>query len=984
MATLTITLNETLAGRGHVVMLAGEPGIGKTRLAQELAAQAESLGAQVLRGWCYEHAGAPSYWPFAQPIREYIKTTDANQLRSEIEAGGPAIADIVPELRDRLPGLDQPSSVGPEQARFRLFDSLATFLKNSSQNRPMVFVMDDLHWADEASLLLLEFLAQEIAATPLMILGTYRDEEVTSRHPLAQTLGNLVRQNHFRRIQLGGLTQIEVGDFVEANFGITLDENILEIVHTRTEGNPLFVSEVVRLIDPEQSPRRLDNDMAWANIIPDGLRDAISRRLNRLSDPCIQILRSASVIGRQFNFSILRIVNAEIDADAVLEALDEALEAKVIESLGVGSGRYQFGHALIQQALYENMSSARRINAHASIGDSLEQLHRDNLNEHAAEVAHHFAEAEAVLDPGKSARYWLMAGEQALLTSAHEDALAHFERGLAARKIALSGTEPATDEEAAALLFGLARAKSTAGVGPQLIEAFSAIGRAFEFYASVGNIALAVATAEFPISPPTGLVPGVAQLLDRALTLVPEDSHEAGRLLSRLGGAVGLAGGDYLAAQEALGKAIAIAKREGDTALEVQTLAYAADVSGNHLKWRESVKSGLRAIELGAGYENTYSGVLPRWWTMVSLLHMGDLSGARTHYHLLKELTERRNIPRFLAWLSSVPITFMSCVEGDWASGRDNSDLGLAISPRNQQIIGLRTLLEYQTGETDQGEIYLDILIELLRLNSDRNFSTGRTSMAIAEIARITGVPSHMATAKVAVEKALLAPNITPALALYAKAALAMIAVQEDDKSVAAKHYDDLQGEVGTMLWTVTSVDRLLGRLSQTINDLEQSAAHFEDAVSFSRKAGYRPELAWSCIDYSECLLVSSTTSGCGEIGGSGKVSALLDEALAISTDLGMIPLSDRVSALRQRAQDQPIRTSAYPFGLSQREVDVLLLIAKGKTTREIAAELVLSGRTVQRHISNLYSKIDVRNRAEATAFAQNESSINLQRLRGA
>lgn len=210
-------LDEALSGSGQMVMLAGEPGIGKTRLTQELASHAESLGAQVLWGWCYEHAGAPPYWPYVQTIRAYVETADAEQLRTQVGPGGSDIAEIVPELRQRLPGLGHPLSADPEQARFRLFDSVATFLKKASQVRPLVFVMDDLHWADESSLLMLEFLTREIASSPLLILGTYRDMEVTGRHPLSQTLGRLVRERHFRRVQLGGLTQQEVGEFVEAN-----------------------------------------------------------------------------------------------------------------------------------------------------------------------------------------------------------------------------------------------------------------------------------------------------------------------------------------------------------------------------------------------------------------------------------------------------------------------------------------------------------------------------------------------------------------------------------------------------------------------------------------------------------------------------------------------------------------------------------------------------------------------------------------------
>jgi predicted ATPase len=536
MAVLTAALDDALSGRGQMVMLAGEPGIGKTRLAQELAALAESLGAQVMWGWCYKHAGAPPYWPFVQPIRAYIESTNPGQLSSQMGSGGAAIAEIVPELRAKLPDLGQPVSAEPEQARFRLLDSVATFLKNTAQKQPLLFIVDDLHWADSASLLMLEFLVREISASPLLLLGAYRDVEVTGSHPLSQTLGNLVRERHYRRVQLGGLTRQEVGEFVEAAKGVTLPGDALATVHSRTEGNPLFVSEVVELIDPQH----ITENRAWADIIPEGVRDAIGSRWGRLSETCNQVMGTASVIGREFDFSLLRTLDADISADDVLEALGEALDAKLIETLPAAVERYQFVHGLFQQVLYGELSPVRRLRAHASIGESLEQLHQTDLAEHAAGLARHFAEVESVLGPEKLARYSLMAGEQALATYAYEDALTHFEKGLAARNIALSGTEAASGEEAAALLFGLARAQTATFERHQLGEAFGNLRRAFEYYAEAGNVALAVAAAEFPIGAPGFLIPGVEQLMARAIALVPADSHEEGRLLARYGGMDGV------------------------------------------------------------------------------------------------------------------------------------------------------------------------------------------------------------------------------------------------------------------------------------------------------------------------------------------------------------------------------------------------------------------------------------------------------------
>ena len=210
----------------------------------------------------------------------------------------------------------------------------------------------------------------------------------------------------------------------------------------------------------------------------------------------------------------------------MLQAVDEAVSVHLIEDVPGDLEGYQFSHALIQQTLAEEVTTSRTVRLHARIGEALEALYGDDAEAHAAELAHHFAEAQTSTGPGKLVRYSLLAGEQALVSYAYEDALAHFERGLVARDITWSGTEAATDEEAADLLFGLARAQSATGVGHQLVEAFANLSRAFAYYAAAGNVAQAVAAAEFPIVTPSYRIPGVAQLMARALTLVPADSHE--------------------------------------------------------------------------------------------------------------------------------------------------------------------------------------------------------------------------------------------------------------------------------------------------------------------------------------------------------------------------------------------------------------------------------------------------------------------------
>ena len=237
----------------------------------------------------------------------------------------------------------------------------------------------------------------------------------------------------------------------------------------------------------------------------------------------------------------------------------------------------------------------------------------------------------------------------------------------------------------------------------------------------------------------------------------------------------------------------------------------------------------------------------------------------------------------------------------------------------------------------------------------------------MAAIARITGVPDRLEMAEAAAESYFTEQAASNNLAMWAKVGTALLAVQKGDQPAAEEHYAYLQGQRGTMITTVISVDRLLGLLSQTMGSLDQAMAHFEDALAFCGKAGYRPELAWSYCDYADALL-QRNNSGDGE-----KAMSLLDKALNTSQILGMSPLMERVIALHERAQSRPRRDPAYPGGLSQREVEVLRLISTGKTDREIAEELFISPLTVGNHVKNILNKTNTINRTEAATYAAHQ-----------
>ena len=347
MAELTSTLEEALSGQGRLVMLVGEPGIGKTRTTQELASYAESRGAQVFWGRCYEDEGTPPYWPWVQTMRSYVQQASREQLTAEIGSGAAAIAEIVPEILGKLPGLETPPALDPEAARFHLFDSITTFLKNAAQNQPLMMVLDDLHWADRSSLLLLEFLARELGEARILLVGCYRDTDLSRQHILTETLAQLSREPVFRRQVLRGLSQDDLGEFINLTTGVQLPQNLNDTLFAHTEGNPFFMTEIIRLLSESGELTAEHIGTPEGIKIPAGVREVIGQRLNRLSERCNEVLTTASIIGREFDFRLLNILNGEIFEEQLLQSVEEAVSFHLIEEVPGRMDRYQFVHALV-------------------------------------------------------------------------------------------------------------------------------------------------------------------------------------------------------------------------------------------------------------------------------------------------------------------------------------------------------------------------------------------------------------------------------------------------------------------------------------------------------------------------------------------------------------------------------------------------------------------------------------------------------------
>jgi len=804
-------MDAAAAGSGQMAMLAGEPGIGKTRTAQELTEYAQTLGAQVWWAACLEQQGTPPYWPWVQPFRSYVQQADPESIAAHMGAGAADLAEIIPSVRDRLPDLPPVSPLEPEQARFRLFDSISAFLENFARSQPLMLVLDDLQWADQPSLLLLEYLAHQIPGKNILILGTYRDTDVNREHPLGRTLASLARMASYHREELVGLEGEEIRQLIDDVTGAEPSEELVTSISEHTDGNPFFMTEVIRLL----SERQPDGSQAGENgleelQIPQSVLEVIGQRLNRLSTECESILTTAAVIGREFDFELLGPLTENTTEPQILALIDEGLDSYLIQEVTGRRDVYQFSHALVQQTLRERLSNSRRVRLHLRVGETLEALYGERPSEYAEELAYHFAEAAPIAGPDRLVKYAMLAGNRALETYAHEEAQAHFERGLTARELDLMGFSPAPDQEAAALLFGLGRSRAATLVRQDLDIAVATLRRAFDFYAETNDVAHAVEVAGHPLPtfPGNHLAKGT---MERALQLVPPASPEAGYLLSRSVLVLGLEEGDYSEAMEAYDRALAIAQRTDDVALEIRVLAHSSMVDLWHLRWHEAITKGRRAIELTETMPDHPSRLSANYWPAIALLHSGEPEAAQRHASDM--LSTAKNI-RDRYWLATAQwiLEMASIYKGDWHLVRNINEPALLEYPSDNRLLGTRMLMEYEIGNEAEGRLIKEQLFETLRqVSPGPKYEQASAALMIPLVARITGELDQLHLAESFAAAVLSDESATPLVSRYARGGLGMVAVVRGDVEAAREQYANLTSAGGCFL--KVSSDRILGLL---------------------------------------------------------------------------------------------------------------------------------------------------------------------------
>ncbi|MGH9036717.1 MAG: ATP-binding protein [Acidimicrobiia bacterium] len=369
-------LHEAAAGRGGLVMVVGDPGIGKTRTAEELAERARRQGMEVLWGHCYEGDWAPPFGPFIEALESLVASSDPGELRVDLGVGAAPLAQLVPTLRRVLTDLPEAVPLQPDEERFRVLDAVAQFLVARSRRAPILCCLDDLHWVDRSTVDMIRHVARFAVGQRLLLLGTYRDAEVGPGHPLTEALGALRRDVEYERVKLEGLEAKAVRQLLEVLAEHDITGAVASAITAETEGNPFFIKEVLRHL-VEEGRFKQGPDGRWASDrpvsemgIPEGVREVIGRRLSRLSGDANRILSAASLFEGIFRFDVVAQVSG-LDEDAALDALDEALAAQLLAPAG-GIDTYAFTHALVRHTLSDALSPSRRGRLHLRVAEALE------------------------------------------------------------------------------------------------------------------------------------------------------------------------------------------------------------------------------------------------------------------------------------------------------------------------------------------------------------------------------------------------------------------------------------------------------------------------------------------------------------------------------------------------------------------------------------------------------------------------------------
>ncbi len=841
----------TAEGASRVVLLTGEPGIGKTRLAADVARAAHHGGATVLFGRCDDDLGVP-YQPFAEALRHYVMHSPISSHRVDLGPLAGELTRIVPELAAAVPGLPDPIPAEPETEQYRLFEAVSTLLSNASQRAPILLVLDDLQWAAKPTLLMLRHLVRSSEPTRVLVIGTYRDTDLGRTDPLADMLADLRRDENVERITLLGLKRTSVEAFLESASGHQLDDTgkaLASVLHAETEGNPFFIGEI--LLSLVESGLIHEHNGRWVSAvaidqlhIPDSVREVIGRRLSSLSETANKALATAAVVGRDFDLPLLEAAS-DVTTDELLDAFDEACDRNLVRPSSDRVGRYSFRHALVRQTLYDELSTTRRVRLHRRIGEAIEAAHRDDIEPHLPRLAHHFGEAAAAGDIAKGVDYARRAADQALDQVAYEEA-----GRLCERALALNDADEARPAMRCELHLLLGAARLGAGRTADAKAAFrsaAADARTVDDSRVLARVALARAG----VPPVLGVADVEAiELVDAALGALPADALTLrAELLAWRTFLSTMAHADDDRERWAA-QAVTLARQADENrallhALHARlvSLAEPVDPTVEH-------DTADELVRVAADTGNPFLEFEGRIARARAALMQGDAASADADVEALTELADGLRQPVLVA-RSHLNRAARAAANGRLGAAEQAALETLRCSEDPAVVQQFAIVITTVLGARHRLQETLPIIEENLRANPDRWVWRAARASHLAALGRIGDARADLETITAMDLRSLT----RDAHWLAGLCALARVCRIVDAPTVASTLFELLEPYagrgvvVGPGLTYVGTVDRALGQLAAIVGDCDAAVEYFDAALAREDVVGARPWLAETQVD---------------------------------------------------------------------------------------------------------------------------------------
>ncbi|HZR79527.1 MAG TPA: AAA family ATPase [Candidatus Binatia bacterium] len=842
VARLAGALSAARAGRGRIALLAGEPGIGKTRTAEELARIAREQGCDVFVGRCHESAGAPPFEPWVQILRGYVESRHRADVLTTIGSASFDLVALVPELSGAGGSPSAEAGSDREDARFRLFATASAFLRAAAGRCPLLLVLDDLHWADAPSLLLLSFVARHVAGARLLLVGTFRDTDVGGDHPLATCIAEIARLDGADRIDLHGLTPDDLARFLEATTGSSPPAALVRAIHEQTGGNPFFATEAVRLLLAE------GGELGDTRVpVPRTVREAIAARIEKLSSGARRLLCAAAVVGREFDVDVLARVRdggRPRPRGDVQSGLCEAESARLIEARE-SPGGFRFAHALVRETLYASLAAEERSRLHAAVGRAMAAAHGPDRGPELAALAHHFAGSTSPGDRRRALEYAIAAGDRAARMLAYEEAAGHYGRAvdlLEHGRAALRGRQSrrdAIDE----LRFRLGENLWKSGEFDQAKDAFRRAAESAREARSATRLARAAlgfggGFRGFDF----GVVdPELIGLLEEAsLALPPRASGLRARVLARLAVALYSVPGSLGRRQKLGSEAVRMAERSGDTASQLAALY------GRHWTlWgpdtlRERLATARAMLRLAVRTGDRESALHAHRFHLIDSLELGAIDDVDSHLADFVRLADDLRQP-YYHWFAAQMRSMRALVDGRVADADRLAEEALAAGrtarSRNVEPVYWTQMLwiRREQGRLDEVEPVFRMGVEHFPA-----LPAWRCALALvqSELGRTAEAALHLDV--LSVDDFATVPR--NAFWMASMIGIADVAADLRDADRAAVAYRLLAPHAGRVVEAsvgascLGSVDRALGRMAGLLGRRGEAARHFADALAIERR----------------------------------------------------------------------------------------------------------------------------------------------------